>query len=136
MNKLEVAVFSFIYFGLIAIVSPGWAADCKPLQLLNSVKLAPIAGDSRVAVPVSINGIPEKLLLDSGASITTLSIAAANSLGLGLSPSRVIAMNMIGGAAFAVARVGARVVSSWRRSLTAKALTPFQPAVNLGSVVS
>src|SRR5580698_2904092 len=65
------------FFGsiLLAIAGPfaGPAdADCPPPHLLNSIKLESVAGGNRVLVPVTINGAPEKLILDTGAGVTQL----------------------------------------------------------------
>src|SRR6185312_5827864 len=40
------------------------APDCKPLQLLNSIKMTTNADRSRFYVPVTINGAPKNFLLD------------------------------------------------------------------------
>jgi len=41
------------------------AQDCRPLVKITSVKLQPLANSKRVLVPVTINNVPRKFLLDT-----------------------------------------------------------------------
>lgn len=72
------------------------AADCKPLQLINSVELEPFPGDNRFMVPVKINGSAERLLLNSGEPVTTISRQAAISLHTRDAPSGSLSFNNTG----------------------------------------
>jgi hypothetical protein len=58
------------------------APDCKPLRLLNSIKMTTNADRSRFYVPVAINGTPETLLLDTGGGMTQLTEKVAQDLKL------------------------------------------------------
>lgn len=73
-----------------------WAADCKPLQLVNSAPLEPMENDDRVTVPVQIDGHAEHLIVDSGSPFTMLSLDAAKRLGLKLRGSLVGSVNVRG----------------------------------------
>ena len=58
------------------------AASCKPLQFINSVKMTTNADRSRFYVPVSINGVPKTLLLDTGGGKTQITEDVAKELKL------------------------------------------------------
>jgi predicted aspartyl protease len=73
-----------------------WAADCKPLQLANSVALEPMENDDRFTVPVQINGHAEHLIVDSGTPFTMLTMDAAKRLGLNLRGTLVTSSNVKG----------------------------------------
>jgi predicted aspartyl protease len=64
------------------IWNPAQAADCKPLQIINSVKLENVKTGDGFLVPVEINGVPQKLALDTGGATTSLSSLAVKALGL------------------------------------------------------
>ena len=70
-------------FFLTAVSSPpARAADCKPLQILNTVKLESTDSGDKIVVPVTINGTPEKFILDTGGYTTQLGHKTASALGL------------------------------------------------------
>lgn len=73
-----------------------WAADCKPLQLVNSVPLEPMENDDRFTVPVQIDGHAEHLIVDSGSPFTMLTMDAAKRLGLKLRGTLVSSSNVKG----------------------------------------
>ena len=84
---------------MAAVFAPtghAWAADCKPLQLVNSVTLEPMENDDRFTVPVTINGHAEHLILDSGSPFTMLTMDAAKRLGLNLRGTLVTSSNVKG----------------------------------------
>ncbi len=58
------------------------AADCKPLQILNTIKLESADDGDKIIVPVTINGTPEKFVLDTGGYTTQLGHKTASALGL------------------------------------------------------
>jgi len=58
------------------------AADCKPLQIVNTIKLERVSGGDRLLVPVTINGSAEKFLLDTGGYASQIGHEAALALGL------------------------------------------------------
>jgi predicted aspartyl protease len=83
---MRVSAFCLMACMAALFTPPGhaWADDCKPLQLVNSVKLEPIENDDRFTVPVQINGHAEHLTVDSGSPLTMLSLDAAKRLNLKL----------------------------------------------------
>jgi len=72
------------------------AADCKPLQIVNSVKLESFENGNGFLVPVEINGIPQKLVLDTGGVTTSLSPQAVKALGLKEESSRLKLYDLYG----------------------------------------
>jgi hypothetical protein len=73
----------------IALAFPGFAgldearaADCKPLRIINSIKMESVDQGNRFLVPVTINGTPQKLILDTGGVTTSLSRNAVKALNL------------------------------------------------------
>ena len=67
---------------LASLAAPARAADCKPLQILNTIKLERIDDGNRFLVPVAIDGRPEKFILDTGGYVTQIEGDAAKDLGL------------------------------------------------------
>jgi predicted aspartyl protease len=93
--------FSALSFaaGLALLCAPAhhaWAADCKPLQLVNNVPLEPMENDDRFTVPVQIDGHAEHLIVDSGSPFTMLSLDAAKRLDLKLRGSLVVSSDVKG----------------------------------------
>jgi predicted aspartyl protease len=70
--------------GLTAVLfcTAAHAADCKPLQIVNTVKMERAHDGTRFLVPVEINGTAQKLILDTGGAITQLSPQLVKTLGL------------------------------------------------------
>lgn len=60
---------------------PAWADDCGPLKQVMSLDLNPLP-NGLSTVPVTIDGSPRQMLFDTGGDISTLTQAAAESLGL------------------------------------------------------
>lgn len=56
---------------------PALAQDCKPLQLIDTIKMTTLENDGRRTVPVTVNGTPATFLLDTGGFITQLTIPGA-----------------------------------------------------------
>jgi predicted aspartyl protease len=81
---------------LSAFSHHAWAADCKPLQLVNAVTLESIENDDRFAVPVQIDGHAEHLIVDSGTPLTMLFLDAAQRLGLSLRGTLATSSNVKG----------------------------------------
>jgi hypothetical protein len=52
-------------FFAAGFVSAAWAQDCPPLKKITGVKLLPLANARQVIVPVTINNVPKKFLLDT-----------------------------------------------------------------------
>jgi predicted aspartyl protease len=58
---------------LLLLSIAGAAADeCPPLRLANSVQMEPSANGNAMYVPVTLNGVPKKLLFDTGGAITQI----------------------------------------------------------------
>jgi predicted aspartyl protease len=60
------------------------AQTCPPLQLLNQIRMVPTKGDSRMLVAVTINGADKLMILDTGASASSVTRALVQELGLSL----------------------------------------------------
>jgi predicted aspartyl protease len=96
------------FFQRIVVASCGWtlatlsgaahAADCKPLQIINTVKLERFTTGDGFLVPVEINGVPQKLVLDTGGAITQISSRAVKALGLKEESSRLKLYDLYGNA--------------------------------------
>ena len=80
-----------------------WAADCGPLQQVNSVQL--VEGPNRALVPVSLNGIPKLFLLDTGGDVTQLSSEAADELKLAKIDSNLHLLDLYGHASDKMVRI-------------------------------
>jgi predicted aspartyl protease len=72
------------------------AADCKPLQFINSVKLESFNDGNGFLVPVEINGTPKKLVLDTGGATTSLTQETVKALGLKEESSRLKLYDLYG----------------------------------------
>jgi hypothetical protein len=82
----------------IACAAPAYAQGCGPLKRISSVDLLPLSG-GRVAVPVTINGEPKKLLLSTAGDFTTLNAALVKELNLeALTTQRVKLIDSAGNA--------------------------------------
>lgn len=89
--------------GLAAAMScnAAHAADCKPLHIINTVKLESVGDNDRFLVPVTINGTPRKLVLDTGGATTSIARNAIKDLGLGTMYSDLQLNDVAGNYAFA-----------------------------------
>ena len=76
---------------LCAAGNHAWAADCKPLQLVDSLPLEPVATNDEFTVPVKINDQAETLLVDTGSPYTMLLAGEAKKLDMKLLGSRAVA---------------------------------------------
>lgn len=85
------------------------AADCGSLTMVNSVDIIP--GPNRALIPVSINGTPELLLLDTGGYTSGISKQLVDQLNL---PVRDITglkvLDMYGNASTKIARVDELII--------------------------
>jgi hypothetical protein len=71
----------------IAGSGPAHARSCGPLKEVASLPMAVLADESRVSVPLTINGKPVRLMVDTGAGMSSLTTTAAAALGLRLRDS-------------------------------------------------
>lgn len=72
------------------------ASECKPLQLINSVKMTTNSDRSRFYVPVQINGTPKNFLLDTGGGLTQILGSTAKELKLQDTYSRIVTSDLYG----------------------------------------
>ena len=56
------------------------AADCAALKIVDRIQMERLNGDTRDAMPVLVNGQPQKFLFDTGGERTQISRAAATAL--------------------------------------------------------
>ncbi len=74
---------AFPTLALSCLVAPALADDqCKPLRLIESIDMTPVAGGARMTVPVTVNGKTQNFLVATGAGATSLTAAAGAALGL------------------------------------------------------
>ena len=62
--------------------APALAVDCRALKLLNSTDLEPLGSSGLMLVPVTIDGVPKKMLLDIAGGVTGLYPTAIDALKL------------------------------------------------------
>jgi len=83
---------------LALVVSPGWmlleaqarSQVCGPLKEVAALEMTMLADGARVSVPLTINGTPVPLLLDTGAGMSSLTRPAAAMLGIRLRDSQTM----------------------------------------------
>lgn len=81
-RRVRIAVYA------LAVILPGTreakplSPSCGPLREVASLEMTALAGGSRVSVPLTINGKPVNLLVDTGAGMSGLTGAAAAMLGI------------------------------------------------------
>lgn len=91
-------IFVSCFFAFTTFAPMAQAADCKPLQIVNTVKMERANGGTRYLVPVEINGTPQKLVLDTGGFTTSLSPRLVKALGLQEGVSRLKLYDLYGNA--------------------------------------
>jgi predicted aspartyl protease len=64
------------------VTGPVRAESCPPLQLVNQIPMVPVNDGARMLVPVTINGADKFMILDTGASASSITHALAEELGL------------------------------------------------------
>lgn len=96
----------YLYIGLAALFAAGLASaaraqDCPPLAKFSSVKLERLPNSNRVLVPVTINNVPKKFLLDTAGMSSFITKESADELNLphssGVSHIRLFKTFGIGG---------------------------------------
>jgi len=80
------------------------ATNCN-LKLVNTVPITMAFGGARAPVPVVINGVEKKFILDTGGYATQITAAAAQQLQLPLTESNVKLLDLYGNASTAAVRV-------------------------------
>lgn len=74
------AVFAIVGLA-VSFHNPAWA-DCNPLSIVTSVDLMPAENKLAEFVPVTINGVPKYMLLDTGGAFAEITGDAADELKL------------------------------------------------------
>jgi predicted aspartyl protease len=64
------------------VTGPARAETCPPLQLLNQIRMVPVNDGTRMLVPVTVNGADKFMILDTGATASSVTRALADELGL------------------------------------------------------
>jgi hypothetical protein len=72
---------------------------CGPLKEVASLKMTPLPDGSRMSIPLTINGTPVPLLVDTGAGMSSLTSPAATMLGIRLRDSAAMRLVNEDGAA-------------------------------------
>ncbi|MEP6829503.1 MAG: aspartyl protease family protein [Rhizomicrobium sp.] len=86
---------------ILAGACPAIAETCKPLRIVNTIQLENVGNSDRFLVPVTINGSPKKLILDTGGVLTSLGRGTIKDLGLDTMHSNVQLNDVAGNYAFA-----------------------------------
>jgi len=97
MSTLEACVRITVYV-LALVISSGemtidaWALSqtCGPLKEVASLRMTVLPDGSRVSVPITIDGKPVNLLVDTGAGMSGLTKPAAMTLGIRLRDSEAV----------------------------------------------
>jgi gag-polyprotein putative aspartyl protease len=74
--------FIWAAMAALCVATPAIADDCKPQFRVDTLDMVPIGNAGQMLVPVTINGVSQKMLFNTGAGLTTLSAKAAGALGL------------------------------------------------------
>jgi predicted aspartyl protease len=86
-----------IWASVFPVSAQAAAADtCKPLRLINSIKMTTNSDRSRFYVPATINGTPKNLLLDTGGGMTQILQSAAKELKLEDTYSKIAMRDLYG----------------------------------------
>jgi hypothetical protein len=81
------------------VQSPAWAEDCGPLKQVTSIDMVPAPQGPRMLVPVTINGVPKQMLLNTAGGISNLQKGAVEAMGLhAIDASRVKMLDSAGNA--------------------------------------
>lgn len=79
--------------------SPALAENCGPLKQITSIDMVPAPQGARMFVPVTINGIPKQMLLNTAGGISSLQKGAVEAMGLhAIDASRVKMLDSAGNA--------------------------------------
>ena len=81
------------------VQSPAWAEDCGPLKQITSIDMVQAPQGPRMFVPVTINGMPRQMLLNTAGGISNLQGPAVEAMGLhAIDASRVKMLDTAGNA--------------------------------------
>jgi len=88
------------------------AADCSALHIKNSVKIEPIQRFGLVMIPITLNGVEKRFLLDTGGGLNSISREAAQELKLPELTSRYRTVDLYGNSSQSYVRVQEAVLGS------------------------
>jgi predicted aspartyl protease len=82
---------AFLLFGSLILselaTGSAHADTCPPLKLLDQIQMVPENNGIRLMLPVTMNGVAEHMLFDTGTSISSVTRALTQELGLSAHPS-------------------------------------------------
>lgn len=81
------------------------AADCSALHIKNSIKIEPVRQYGLALIPITLNGVEKKFLLDTGGGLNSVSRETAQELKLPELPSRYRTVDLYGNASQSYVRV-------------------------------
>lgn len=82
MRVTVYALALLLFPGAVLLDAQARSQPCGPLKEIASLKMTDLADGARVSVPLSINGKPASLLVDTGAGMSSLTEPAATMLGI------------------------------------------------------
>ena len=77
--------------------APALAQDCKPLQLIDTIKMTTLENDGRRTIPVTVNGTPATFLIDTGGFISSLTPEGAAKTNLHVQKSGSVRLYSVDG---------------------------------------
>jgi predicted aspartyl protease len=95
------------------------------LQMVNTIPLTMSPNGLRALVPVTINGSPERMLLDTGGAMTQLSHATIERLKLPVRDGGIKMLDLYGRAAEGMAMVDSLVLGRLKDNKTELPVSPF-----------
>ena len=97
--RLQVVLGSLVILLPCFVQSPAWAEDCGPLKQITSIDMVQAPQGPRIFVPVTINGMPRQMLLNTAGGISNLQGPAVEAMGLhAIDASRVKMLDTAGNA--------------------------------------
>lgn len=93
MTAFRFPVAALIFAGFLL---PAAAKDCPALTLLNTLPLEPVGDDAAMLVSVRVQGVPEKMLLDTGGLFSQLSQDVVKQLNLDERDSEITLIDVAG----------------------------------------
>ncbi len=84
---------ALLVLGSVQIVQ---AADCSPLRIENTVKMMPLGATNQIVVPITLNGLEKKFVIDTGGGFSAVSQATVKQLGIPQYRSNYVTSNLYG----------------------------------------
>jgi hypothetical protein len=98
-RRITVCVLALVISSGGMLNAQARSQPCGPLKQVASLKMTVLPDGSRMSVPLTINGTPVSLLVDTGAGMSSLSKPAATALGIKLHDSAAMRLVNEDGAA-------------------------------------